>query len=193
MFFEIGHYALVISVSIRQISVILLSTDEHLYGDSVGLRRRRTRSALATQDSISDTIVVAYSHGLLCVGKFDYCYCTEIRKCIFVLNVIIDGFDWSEMCALITFIDGDIISNTILSVQLHGVFFFGTQLDIGPLYYIYMGMMVVFCTNAVNILAGINGLEAGQSLVIACSVVAFNFVSYDEFVSCFVCLCFDED
>lgn len=38
----------------------------------------------------------------------------------------------------------------------------------------YMGMLAVFCTNAINILAGINGLEAGQSLVIAASIIAFN-------------------
>jgi len=37
-----------------------------------------------------------------------------------------------------------------------------------------MGMMAVFCTNAINILAGVNGLEAGQTLVIACSVMFFN-------------------
>lgn len=27
---------------------------------------------------------------------------------------------------------------------------------------LYMGMLAVFCTNAINIYAGINGLEAGQ-------------------------------
>ncbi len=37
-----------------------------------------------------------------------------------------------------------------------------------------MGMLAVFCTNAINILAGINGVEAGQSLVIALSILAFN-------------------
>jgi len=36
---------------------------------------------------------------------------------------------------------------------------------LGILYYLYMGMMAVFCTNAINILAGVNGLEAGQTLV----------------------------
>lgn len=46
----------------------------------------------------------------------------------------------------------------------------------GFLYYIYMGMLAVFCTNAINILAGINGLEVGQSLVIAVSIILFNFV-----------------
>ena len=42
---------------------------------------------------------------------------------------------------------------------------------VGWLYYVYMGMLAVFCTNAINILAGVNGVEAGQSLVIAVSLV----------------------
>uniref|UniRef100_A0A1L8E1U2 UDP-N-acetylglucosamine--dolichyl-phosphate N-acetylglucosaminephosphotransferase n=1 Tax=Nyssomyia neivai TaxID=330878 RepID=A0A1L8E1U2_9DIPT len=52
----------------------------------------------------------------------------------------------------------------------------GYSLDIGFLYYIYMGMLAVFCTNAINILAGINGLEVGQSLIIAASIVVFNCI-----------------
>ena len=34
----------------------------------------------------------------------------------------------------------------------------------------------MFCTNAINILAGVNGLESGQSLVIGLSILAFNFI-----------------
>lgn len=41
----------------------------------------------------------------------------------------------------------------------------------GPLYYIYMAMLSTFCTNSINILAGINGIEVGQAIVIAISVV----------------------
>ncbi|CAN8199013.1 unnamed protein product [Coccothraustes coccothraustes] len=52
----------------------------------------------------------------------------------------------------------------------------GMHLDLGILYYVYMGMLAVFCTNAINILAGINGIEAGQSLVIAASIIIFNIV-----------------
>ncbi|XP_010022908.1 PREDICTED: UDP-N-acetylglucosamine--dolichyl-phosphate N-acetylglucosaminephosphotransferase [Nestor notabilis] len=52
----------------------------------------------------------------------------------------------------------------------------GMHLDLGILYYVYMGMLAVFCTNAINILAGINGLEAGQSLVIAASIIVFNII-----------------
>lgn len=32
-----------------------------------------------------------------------------------------------------------------------------------------MVLLVVFCTNSINILAGINGLEAGQTFMIACA------------------------
>ena len=42
----------------------------------------------------------------------------------------------------------------------------GSTIDLGILYYIYMGMLAIFCTNAINILAGINGLEVGQSVII---------------------------
>jgi UDP-N-acetylglucosamine--dolichyl-phosphate N-acetylglucosaminephosphotransferase len=52
----------------------------------------------------------------------------------------------------------------------------GVSFDLGWLYYIYMGMVAVFCTNAINILAGINGLECGQSVVIAASVLLYNWV-----------------
>ena len=47
---------------------------------------------------------------------------------------------------------------------------------LGVLYYVYMGMLAVFCTNAINILAGINGVEVGQSVVIALSILIFNMV-----------------
>lgn len=39
-----------------------------------------------------------------------------------------------------------------------------------------MGMLAVFCTNAINILAGINGVEVGQSVVIALSILLFNIL-----------------
>lgn len=53
---------------------------------------------------------------------------------------------------------------------------FGLSVDIGIVYYIYMGMLAVFCTNAINILAGVNGLEVGQSVVIAISIMIFNIM-----------------
>lgn len=43
----------------------------------------------------------------------------------------------------------------------------GRLVDLAYGYYIYMAMLSIFCTNAINIYAGINGLEAGQVAVIA--------------------------
>ena len=42
---------------------------------------------------------------------------------------------------------------------------------IGPLYYIYMSLLSTFTTNSINILAGINGSEVSQALIIALSIV----------------------
>lgn len=39
-----------------------------------------------------------------------------------------------------------------------------------------MGMLAVFCTNAINILAGINGIESGQALFISGSIIIFNLL-----------------
>lgn len=39
-------------------------------------------------------------------------------------------------------------------------------LDLGIFYYGYMSALSIFCPNAINILAGINGLEVGQSIVL---------------------------
>ena len=40
----------------------------------------------------------------------------------------------------------------------------------GWVYKLYMGLLAVFCTNSINIHAGLNGLEVGQTVVIASAV-----------------------
>ncbi len=55
-----------------------------------------------------------------------------------------------------------------LRAALGGVAF----LELGVLYKLYMLALAVFCTNSINILAGINGLEAGQTLVLALACAA---------------------
>eukprot|EP00669_Euglena_mutabilis_P005422 TRINITY_DN16874_c0_g1_i1.p2 TRINITY_DN16874_c0_g1~~TRINITY_DN16874_c0_g1_i1.p2 ORF type:complete len:319 (-),score=111.08 TRINITY_DN16874_c0_g1_i1:251-1207(-) len=54
----------------------------------------------------------------------------------------------------------------------------GTHLDLGLLYLAYMGLWCVFCTNSINILAGVNGLEVGQSAVIAASSLLHAAIQY---------------
>jgi len=50
----------------------------------------------------------------------------------------------------------------------------GKVVNLGIWYLFYMGMLAVFSTNAINIYAGINGLEVGQAYVIACAVLVHN-------------------
>jgi len=52
----------------------------------------------------------------------------------------------------------------------------GAIVDLGLVYMVYMGLLAVFCTNAINIYAGVNGLEAGQSFVIGCALLLFNMI-----------------
>ncbi|ORY04917.1 hypothetical protein K493DRAFT_322823 [Basidiobolus meristosporus CBS 931.73] len=61
------------------------------------------------------------------------------------------------------------VTTVLVPLPLRGVF--GPLLDLGIFYYLYMALLAVFCTNSINILAGVNGVEVGQSLVIAISVV----------------------
>mmetsp|Transcript_32512 Transcript_32512/g.71060 ORF Transcript_32512/g.71060 Transcript_32512/m.71060 type:complete len:409 (-) Transcript_32512:393-1619(-) len=53
-------------------------------------------------------------------------------------------------------------------------------IHLGVLYHFYMLLLTIFCTNSINILAGVNGLEAGQSLVIAVAVLVHNLSMLGE-------------
>ena len=52
-------------------------------------------------------------------------------------------------------------------------------IELGLFYKLYMMLVAVYCSNTINILAGINGIEAGQTFVIACSVLIHNFIEMD--------------
>jgi UDP-N-acetylglucosamine--dolichyl-phosphate N-acetylglucosaminephosphotransferase len=67
---------------------------------------------------------------------------------------------------------GDVLGY-LITIHAYGE---GSSVDLGYIYLIYMGMLSVFCTNAINIYAGINGLEAGQSYIIACSILIHNLI-----------------
>jgi UDP-N-acetylglucosamine--dolichyl-phosphate N-acetylglucosaminephosphotransferase len=51
----------------------------------------------------------------------------------------------------------------------------GTHIvHLGPLYLIAVVLICVFCCNSINILAGVNGVEVGQSMVLAAAQMAHN-------------------
>eukprot|EP00268_Persea_americana_P031973 TRINITY_DN3128_c0_g2_i4.p1 TRINITY_DN3128_c0_g2~~TRINITY_DN3128_c0_g2_i4.p1 ORF type:complete len:466 (-),score=45.23 TRINITY_DN3128_c0_g2_i4:395-1678(-) len=47
-------------------------------------------------------------------------------------------------------------------------------LDLGWIYKLYMFLLAIFCTNSINIHAGLNGLEVGQTVVIASAIMIHN-------------------
>ncbi|KAI7456403.1 UDP-N-acetylglucosamine:dolichyl phosphate N-acetylglucosamine-1-phosphate transferase-like protein, partial [Hortaea werneckii] len=53
----------------------------------------------------------------------------------------------------------------------------GELVDLGGFYYLYMAAISIFCPNCINILAGVNGIEVGQSIVIAL-LIALNDMLY---------------
>ena len=61
--------------------------------------------------------------------------------------------------------------------------FLGNIVDLGILYYLYMGNIAIFCTNAINIYAGINGIEVGQSFIVGCFIVIHNIIEINLSIS----------
>ncbi len=70
-----------------------------------------------------------------------------------------------------------------LGMHLHQAWSFGLPANIhtGWLYYVYMALMSIFSSNSINILAGINGIEVAQSLVIAVLIVGNDILYLSPF------------
>lgn len=51
-------------------------------------------------------------------------------------------------------------------------------LSLGPIYLLYLALLCIFCTNSINILAGVNGVEVGQSIIIASASLIYNLIQY---------------
>jgi len=61
------------------------------------------------------------------------------------------------------------ITNIVVPLRLQP--YLGEMIDLSWGYYLYMGAIAIFCPNSINILAGVNGLEVGQSIVIAAFII----------------------
>ena len=62
------------------------------------------------------------------------------------------------------------VTHVVVPVPLQ--VYLGELVDLGWMYYIYMAAIAIFCPNCINILAGVNGIEVSQSLVIALLLLA---------------------
>ncbi|KAG6007750.1 hypothetical protein E4U21_005589 [Claviceps maximensis] len=75
---------------------------------------------------------------------------------------------------VVYFVDFDVTS-IVMPVQLQP--YLGELFDLGPLYYVYMACVAMFCPQSINMLAGINGIEVSQCVVVAL-LIAFNDCLY---------------
>lgn len=53
--------------------------------------------------------------------------------------------------------------------------YLGNLIQIGWWYYVYMAALSIFCPNSINIIAGINGVEVGQSIIISLCIILNDF------------------
>lgn len=83
-------------------------------------------------------------------------------------ELFIEYFSWfvHSFNTLVTFVTG-LRFNTLASDYKIESSSPPKLLDLGIFYYAYMSALSIFCPNSINILAGINGLEVGQSIVLA--------------------------
>jgi UDP-N-acetylglucosamine--dolichyl-phosphate N-acetylglucosaminephosphotransferase len=75
---------------------------------------------------------------------------------------------------VVYFVDFDVTS-IVIPLQLQP--YLGELFDLGILYYVYMACIAMFCPQSINMLAGINGIEVSQCVVIA-ALLAFNDCLY---------------
>ncbi|KAL6697919.1 UDP-N-acetylglucosamine:dolichyl phosphate N-acetylglucosamine-1-phosphate transferase [Trichoderma pleuroticola] len=75
---------------------------------------------------------------------------------------------------VVYFVDFDVTS-IVIPVPLQPLL--GDLFDLGALYYVYMACVAMFCPQSINMLAGINGIEVSQCIVVSL-LIAFNDCLY---------------
>ncbi|KAF4126472.1 UDP-N-acetylglucosamine--dolichyl-phosphate N-acetylglucosaminephosphotransferase [Geosmithia morbida] len=75
---------------------------------------------------------------------------------------------------VVYFVDFDVTS-IVIPLPLQP--WLGELFDLGPLYYVYMACIAMFCPQSINMLAGINGIEVSQCVAVAL-LLAFNDCLY---------------
>jgi UDP-N-acetylglucosamine--dolichyl-phosphate N-acetylglucosaminephosphotransferase len=68
-------------------------------------------------------------------------------------------------------------TEVVVPIPLRALLLGKSIVNVGGFYYIYMACVAVFCTHSINILAGVNGVEVGQSLVIGSFIILNNILT----------------
>lgn len=121
-------------------------------------------------NALSNIAAITSITAMLLLGFIDDCYDLRWRYKImfpFAASIPLLTVYYHSYRERTTILVPQFIART-LSVDDH--------LNLGVFYYIFMLMFVIFCTNAINIYAGINGLEVGQTIVLTVTVILYNIV-----------------
>lgn len=121
-------------------------------------------------NSLSNLAAITSIFAMLTLGFVDDCY--DLRwRCKLL-------FPFAASVPLLSVYYYSYRDRTTILVPLFMTKHFNLEdnIDLGFFYYIYMLMFVIFCTNAINIYAGINGLEVGQTIVLTLTVVLYNLI-----------------
>lgn len=68
---------------------------------------------------------------------------------------------------IVYYVDFGVTSVVVPNFLIHYMPQNARLINLGPFYYAYMSALSIFAPNSINIFAGINGIEVGQSLVVA--------------------------
>jgi UDP-N-acetylglucosamine--dolichyl-phosphate N-acetylglucosaminephosphotransferase len=111
----------------------------------------------------SSFFTIAFSLGL---GYID-----DIKNLSWKLKIFLPGFP--GLVLLMTYTGSTTI---VIPKILQSIFSFEPLYNLGWIYKVCILLITIFCFNSINIYAGINGLEVGQSIIITMAVLIHNVI-----------------
>lgn len=115
------------------------------------------------------TLLFTVSSFLLLLGFADDVLVIRWKHKIFIsalVTIPLVGYTWNSTNVIIT----NFISHIFHKSNI--------ELNLGVVFSVFVFLLTVFCINSINIYAGINGLEVGQSIVISVFSVVYAGLSF---------------
>mmetsp|Transcript_32584 Transcript_32584/g.71946 ORF Transcript_32584/g.71946 Transcript_32584/m.71946 type:complete len:416 (-) Transcript_32584:599-1846(-) len=125
------------------------------------------------REQIADSWLVDYNAALATIGFMLFLgFADDVLDIRWRVKLILPCF--AALPLLVAYSGGTGIA---VPEPLQGMLGLPSYVELGPLYQCYMVALGIFCTNSINILAGVNGLEAGQTYIVALAILAFNLLN----------------
>ncbi|KAG2485717.1 hypothetical protein HYH03_015601 [Edaphochlamys debaryana] len=125
-------------------------------------------------EPIADAWLVDYNAALATIGFMLFLgFTDDVLDIRWRVKLILPLFASLPLLAAYSGGTGIAVPKPLLSLGLG----LPAYLELGILYKLFMVMLTIFCTNSINILAGVNGLEAGQTFIVACAVLLHNLLA----------------